>query len=71
MREKLSVVFVTLRFTVVVFANPDTVSVACTVTTAFETAAMFAAVLITSVLEVEFTVVKVQVAPLGRPEGQE
>ena len=63
--EKLSVVAVTVRFTVVVFDTPDWVSVACTVTGVFETTAMFAAVLITSVLEVEFSVVKVQFAPAG------
>jgi len=68
---KLSVVPVTVRLTVVVFDTPDGVSVACTVTAILEAAAIFAAVLITRVLDVEFIVVKLQVAPVGRPEEQE
>lgn len=41
-RAKLSVVAVTVRFTVVVFDTPD--AVACTVTATFETGVMLAAV---------------------------
>jgi hypothetical protein len=71
LREKLSVVAETVRFTVVVFDLPDRGSVASTVTGALDTGAIFAGVVITSVLEVGLTVVKLQVPPLGRPEPQE
>jgi hypothetical protein len=66
--EKLSVVAVTDRLTVVVLVTPE--AVAWTVTATFEAAAILAAVLNTSVLEVELTVVKVQVAPVGSPPAQ-
>lgn len=66
--EKLAVVAVTDRLTVVVLVTPE--AVACTVTAMFEAAAILAAVLNTRVLEVELTVTKVQVAPVGNPPAQ-
>lgn len=66
---KLSVVAVTLRFTVVVADAAPLVPF--TVTATLLAAAMLAVVEMTSVLEVASTAVKVHVAPVGKPVLQE